>query len=76
MEQLLDAVSFADIAPIILGVGAALMSLYVVIKAVKIAVGFVRGGYDGGSERTRSQDTPGNAERGEHDHAWVFEDDK
>lgn len=40
---LTDAVDFDDIAPIVLGVGAALMTLYVVIKAVKIAIGFVRG---------------------------------
>lgn len=42
-SALLDAVDFDDIAPIVLGVGGALMTLYVVIKAVRIAIGFVRG---------------------------------
>lgn len=76
MEALAEAVDFSAVAPVILGVGGALMALFVIIRAVQIAVGFIRGSGDaGGAARIAAQDTPGNAERSDHDFAHIFEEE-
>jgi hypothetical protein len=41
-SELTGAIDFDDVAPIILGGGAALLTLYVLIKGVKIVIAMVR----------------------------------
>lgn len=43
-SDLLDAIDFSTIATGLIGAGAALVSVYLAIKGVKLIVGFVRGG--------------------------------
>lgn len=40
--DLADAISFDDVAPGVLGAAGALIGLYVIIKGVRIIIGFVR----------------------------------
>lgn len=42
-SDLTDAINFETISPIVLGAGAALLTLYVIIKGVRIVIGMVRG---------------------------------
>lgn len=42
--DLAEMVDFGDVAPGIIGVAGALITLYVIIKGVRIVIGFVRGG--------------------------------
>lgn len=41
-SELTGAINFDSIAPIVLGAGAALLTLFVIIKGVKIVIGMVR----------------------------------
>lgn len=43
-SQLTDAIAFDGIAPVVLGAGAALLALLVIIKGVRIVMGMVGGG--------------------------------
>lgn len=43
-SDLVDAVDFSTVATGVLGVAAALITVYITIKGVKLMMGFVRGG--------------------------------
>lgn len=42
--DLVAAVDFADAAEAVLGVAAALITLYVILKGVRVAIGYVKSG--------------------------------
>lgn len=43
-SELVDAVDFGTVSTGVLGVAAALITVYITIKGVKLMMGFVRGG--------------------------------
>ena len=44
LADLAEAVDFSDVSPAVIGVAAALLTLFVIIKGIRIVLGFTKGG--------------------------------